>query len=139
MYEQHSELLLTRSEFVKRVLKHALVSGGILLASLGVGVLGYHCFEGIPWLDSLLNASMILGGMGPVDTLRSTGGKLFASFYALFSGVLFLGAAGILFAPIVHRLLHQFHLDVEEGDQTTPEEPKSAPVSGHSTGLDKGR
>jgi hypothetical protein len=81
--------------------------------SLGLGVLGYHLTEGLSWLDSLLNASMILGGMGPVDVLHTPAGKLFASFYALFSGAVFLGMAGIVVAPIAHRLLHRLHL--EEG------------------------
>ena len=115
MYEHRSNVMLTRAQFSRRLLQHALIASGILAASLGLGVLGYHGFEGLPWLDALLNASMILGGMGPVDPLKSTGGKLFASFYALFSGVIFLGAAGIFFAPIVHRVLHQFHLDTGEG------------------------
>src|SRR5207247_6128923 len=90
MYEHRSELLLTRAQFFRRMFKHALAVGGVLAVSLGLGVLGYHGFEGLPWLDALLNASMILGGMGPVDPLKSTGGKLFASFYALFSGIIFL-------------------------------------------------
>jgi hypothetical protein len=73
--------------------------------------------EGLPWIDSLLNASMILGGMGPVNPLASTAGKLFASFYALFSGILFLVIASILMAPVVHRFLHKLHLNVEEDEQ----------------------
>src|SRR5436305_10547848 len=110
MYEHRSDVLLARAQFSRRLFQHALIACGILAVSLGLGVLGYHGFEGLPWLDALLNASMILGGMGPVDPLKSTGGKLFASFYALFSGIIFLGAAGLLLAPIVHRLLHQLHL-----------------------------
>jgi hypothetical protein len=133
MYERRSARLLTRAQFLERVAKHALVAAAVLAASLGLGVLGYHCFEGIPWLDALLNVSMILGGMGPVDTLRSTGGKLFASFYALFSGVIFLAAAWILFAPIVHRLLHQFHLDVADTDRSAQIEPDSSPVRAQGT------
>ena len=81
--------------------------------ALGIGVLGYHHFAGLPWIDSLLNASMILTGMGPIDPMRSDAAKLFASLYALFSGVVFLTAVALLLSPIFHRLLHHFHLDDE--------------------------
>jgi hypothetical protein len=126
MYERRADLLLSRAKFLRRLSKHALFATGLLAASLGIGVLGYRSFEGMPWLDALLNASMILGGMGPVDPLKSTNAKLFASFYALFSGVIFLGASGILLAPIVHRVLHQFHLDVTESD-SRPREASRLP------------
>jgi hypothetical protein len=86
----------------------------IIAAALGVGVLGYHFLAHLPWIDSLLNASMILGGMGPVDALSSDAAKLFASFYALFSGLVFIGVAGLLMAPFAHRLLHRFHWDTED-------------------------
>lgn len=76
---------------------------------------GYHATEGLSWIDALLNASMILGGMGPVSEIRTTAGKLFASAYALFSGVLFLAVAGVLLAPLVHRMLHRLHLESGEG------------------------
>ena len=88
-----------------------MIALGVDLGSLVIGMLGYHFLEGIPWVDSLLNAAMILGGMGPVNTLHTTAGKLFASFYALYSGVVFVVVAGILFAPVVHRFLHHFHLE----------------------------
>ena len=117
MYEHHREPLLSRKLFVIRFALHCLVAVGVIATSLGIGVLGYHFLEGLPWIDSLLNASMILGGMGPVDPLASTAGKLFASFYALFSGILFLVIASILMAPIVHRFLHKLHLNVEEDEQ----------------------
>ncbi len=110
MYEHRHEPLLPRAKFLARLAGHALVAGGIVVGSLGIGVLGYHYLEGLAWVDSILNASMILGGMGPVDTLHTTGGKLFASAYALFSGMIFLVAAGVLFLPVVHRILHGFHL-----------------------------
>lgn len=73
-------------------------------------MLGYHFLEELSWIDSLLNASMILGGMGPVAPLRTAGGKIFASFYALYSGVVLLASVGILATPIFHRFLHNFHL-----------------------------
>jgi hypothetical protein len=112
-YEHRTEPLLPRREFYRRLMRHGLVALVLMASSLGLGVLGYHLTEGLSWLDSLLNASMILGGMGPVAVLRTPAGKLFASFYALFSGAVFLGMAGIVVAPIAHRLLHRLHL--EEG------------------------
>ncbi len=83
----------------------------ITAAALGIGILGYALTEGMPFLDALLNASMILGGMGPVDTLQTAAGKWFASFYALFAGMVFLVIAGVLVAPVAHRVLHWMHLD----------------------------
>jgi hypothetical protein len=87
-----------------------------VVAALAIGVIGYHGLENLRWVDSILNASMILGGMGPVTVLQTSGGKLFASGYALFSGVIFLVVAGLLFAPIFHRLLHHFHMDAEDAE-----------------------
>ena len=80
-------------------------------------MLGYHLLEGFSWIDSLLNASMILGGMGPVDQLKTDSGKIFASFYALFSGIVFLVVAGVIFAPIIHRFMHKFHIDESADDK----------------------
>ncbi|MGD0173952.1 MAG: hypothetical protein ABSC61_05895 [Anaerolineales bacterium] len=111
MYERRNEPLLPVNRFIRRMLIHGLVALAITVVALGIGVLGYHLTEGLPLLDSLLNASMILGGMGPVDTIRTDAGKLFASFCALFSGMVFLGIAGILLAPAVHRVLHWMHLE----------------------------
>lgn len=89
----------------------------MILAALGIGILGYHFVGSLGWIDSLLEASMILGGMGPVSPPRSDAAKVFASFYALFSGLMFIGIAGVIVAPIAHRILHRFHLeDVQEGD-----------------------
>jgi hypothetical protein len=118
MFEHRYDPLLSRRRFLRRQLLHAGASGLLVGAALGLGVLGYHVLEGLPWVDALLNASMILGGMGPVDSLRSEGGKLFASAYALFSGLVFLVAAGLLFAPALHRILHHFHLDLEKGGRS---------------------
>ncbi|MGH2626767.1 MAG: hypothetical protein ACRDHY_08980, partial [Anaerolineales bacterium] len=92
-YEHRSEPLLARPQFMRRLAGHGLLAFGLVAGSLGIGILGYHGFEGLSWLDSLLNASMILGGMGPVDRLHTAAGKMFASFYALFSGMVFLAAA----------------------------------------------
>ncbi len=114
MYEHRKQPLASRQVFVQRVLTNALIGAAMILIALGIGILGYHFFEGLSWIDSLLNASMILGGMGPVNALQTTAGKLFASFYALFSGVVFIAAMGVLAAPIFHRFLHHFHLADEK-------------------------
>ncbi len=114
MYEHRSEPLLSRAKFLRRVVLHALVAFGLIAISWTMGILGYHFFGNLAWIDAILNASMILGGMGPVDVLRSNAGKLFASFYALYSGIAFLVTAGIVVAPLAHRLLHRLHLEAKE-------------------------
>ena len=111
MYERRKQPLLSRAEFSKRVGRHGLVALGVLVAGLGIGILGYHFIAHLSWIDSLLNASMILGGMGPVNQLSNPGAKVFASAYALFSGLMFIGIIGVALSPIVHRMLHKFHLD----------------------------
>lgn len=113
-YERHNQPLLPKRQFLFRLLRHFGFGTGLILGSLAIGVLGYHFTENMPWLDSVLNASMILGGMGPVNTLATAAGKVFASLYALFSGVIFLVAAGVFIAPVVHRWLHKMHLDQDE-------------------------
>jgi len=110
MYEHHQQPLAKRSVFAKRLALNGIAGLLLLTFSLGMGVIGYHFLEGLSWIDSLLNASMILGGMGPVAPLQTEAGKLFASFYALYSGVVLLAGVGILAAPIFHRFLHRFHL-----------------------------
>lgn len=116
MFEHKTEKLLPRSEFVKRMLTSAAVSLGVVAVSLMLGAVGYHAFAELSWLDALLNASMILTGMGPVDPMRSAAGKLFATGYALYSGVAFLTTMAVLLAPLAHRFMHKFHLE-EERDQ----------------------
>jgi hypothetical protein len=113
MYEHHSQPLLPRRLFLRRLLKHIVAAAAFLSVGLAIGVLGYHLFEHLSWLDSLLNASMILGGMGPVSELQTRAGKVFASLYAIFSGIFFLLVAGIVIAPIFHRILHRLHLDAD--------------------------
>ncbi len=110
MYEHQTQPLLPRRLFIARLVKHFAVSFFLFFVSLGIGVLGYRIFEGFSWLDALLNASMILGGMGPVNPLSTVSGKVFASFYALFSGVIFLAGASIIIAPVAHRIIHRFQL-----------------------------
>jgi hypothetical protein len=111
VYEHKSESLLPFRKFLRRLLNHVLAGLAIIAVSLGIGIAGYHFLEGLPWIDALLNASMILGGMGPVDPLKTTAGKVFASGYALFSGVIFLVVVGIMIAPAAHRVLHRLHLE----------------------------
>lgn len=113
-YEHRSQALLSRTLFLRRIVWHALIAGSLLTAALAIGVLGYHLTERLSWVDSILNASMILGGMGPVNAIETVAGKLFASAYALFSGVAFLATVGILVAPLAHRLLHRLHLDAPD-------------------------
>ena len=110
MYEHHKEPLLPQRQFLHRVIRHGGVSALIIVLSLGIGTAGYHFFAGLRWVDSLLNASMILTGMGPVSTLTTDAAKLFASFYALYSGIVFLAATGVIFAPFLHRVLHRMHV-----------------------------
>ncbi len=116
MFEHLSAPVITRRTYIRRQARHALMAGGILLLAWAVGTSGYMLFEGMGLIDGMLNASMILGGMGPVTELHTTGGKLFASFYALFSGIGFIGAAGVLFAPAYHRFMHKFHIQLEGGE-----------------------
>ncbi len=109
MFEHVSEPLLARPLFFLRMVKGLGLVIAIAGFSLALGIIGYRTTEGMPWIDALLNASMILGGMGPVDTLKTSAGKLFASFYALYSGLFLIGIAGILLAPIIHRVMHSLH------------------------------
>jgi hypothetical protein len=114
MYEHRKERLLSPVEFIRRFFGHFLLALVILAFSLGIGVLGYHYVAQLPWIDALLNASMILTGMGPVNELHTDQAKVFAACYALFSGIMFLGVASVLVAPFAHRLLHRFHLEKGE-------------------------
>jgi|OpeIllAssembly_1097287.scaffolds.fasta_scaffold27925_3 hypothetical protein len=114
MFEHHKEPLKPRNEFISRQIQYLAFALMILLSSLGIGTVGYHVFGNLEWIDAFLNASMILAGMGPVDKLEADGGKVFSALYALLSGVAFLTFAAVLFAPLYHRFLHKFHLDIED-------------------------
>jgi hypothetical protein len=111
MYEHRSHPLLPWPKFLRRVGRHLAMALIVIGVALGVGVVGCHWLGGLGWIDSLLYASMILGGMGPVDPLKSDVAKIFASLYALFSGLAFIGIAGVMLAPFAHRLLHRVHLE----------------------------
>jgi hypothetical protein len=122
-YERRNESLLPLRAFVIRLLRHIAVAIVLLIFSLGIGVWGYALFEHMSLVDALLNASMILGGMGPVTPLQTDAGKLFASFYALYSAFILLTVAGVVFAPVAHRLLHYFHIVEGERDDNDGNAP----------------
>jgi len=113
MYEHRKERLLPHRAFLRRVAKHVAVAALVVLGSLVGGMAGYVHFEGLGWLDAFLNASMLLGGMGPIESPATPGGKLFAGIYALYAGLVFLVVASIILAPVVHRVLHRFHWDAK--------------------------
>ena len=110
-FEHFSQPMLSSFEFWLRVVKHGGMAFGVLAFSMLVGMVGYRAFAGLSWIDSFLNASMILTGMGPVNPKPSQAAKLFSGIYAIYSGVGFLTAMGLLFAPMLHRFLHKFHMD----------------------------
>ena len=124
-FERRYQPLLSRREFSSGTSAGARRPRRSVIGSLTIGVMGYHLLDGIPWIDSLLNASMILGGMGPVDTLKSNSAKLFASFYALYSGLLLISLAGLMFTPLVHRFLHKFHLELDKREEAKLEAAKA--------------
>lgn len=111
MFEHRHQKIASVSVFIKRLVGYIAIAVLLILLSLFIGIAGYHWLAGFGWIDSLLNASMILGGMGPVNLLTNTGAKVFASAYALFSGLVFIAVMGIVFSPIIHRMLHTFHID----------------------------
>ena len=110
LFERRREKLLPFRLFLWRVVRFTTLAAAIVVVSLAVGICGYHYLGGLRWIDSMLNASMILGGMGPVDTIKSNAEKIFASIYALYSGLALIAVIGILLAPVLHRVLHQFHI-----------------------------
>jgi hypothetical protein len=111
MYEHRTLPLLPRREFFRRLLRSCVVAAIALLFCLGIGMVGYHHFENLPWVDAFANAAMILSGMGPMATLQTEAGKIFAGCYALFSGLAFITIVGVVLAPVAHRFLHKFHLE----------------------------
>jgi hypothetical protein len=118
MFERHHQKLLSRKKFLFRVAKFGLISLGIIAFSLVLGMIGYHQFEGFSWIDAFLNAAMLMGGMGPVSSLQTDAGKIFAGCYALYCGLVLLIAVAIFAAPIFHRFLHYFHLENETNRST---------------------
>ena len=113
MYEHRSAPVLPRPHFIRRMLRHFLLVLLVIGGSLVIGVLGYHVFAGFAWIDSLVNAAMLLGGMGPVGEIHTTSGKLFASAYSLYAGLVLISASGIMLAPVMHRVLHKLHTEAK--------------------------
>ena len=109
MYERRHERPLPRHHFIGRLVGHFAGATAIMAASLGAGMAGYAHYESLPWRDAFLNAAMLLGGMGPVNAPQTPAGKVFAGAYALYAGLVFLVATGIVFAPVLHRIMHTFH------------------------------
>jgi hypothetical protein len=110
MYEHHRKPMLTPAQFAVRMLWHFAFAAGLVAFSLFGGMWGYHHYEGLSWLDGFVNAAMLLGGMGPVNPIATDAGKLFAGIYALYAGLIFLIVAGVLLAPVIHRIAHRVHL-----------------------------
>lgn len=114
MYEHRHQALLPHKRYIQRLTRHACGTLVLIVVTLFIGMAGYHWLEDLSWVDSYLNATMILGGMGPAAELHTTAGKLFAGTYALFAGLVFLLGIGVVLAPVLHRAMHRFHLDEKE-------------------------
>jgi hypothetical protein len=127
MFEHRTEPILPRAAFVRRVLRHIGLGVVIVLASLLVGTIGYRTAEHWSWTDATLNAAMILSGMGPVDEVQSEGGKVFATVYALYSGLVVIGLMAVVLLPFMHRLMHRFHLEVDVPDGSSRENGRTPP------------
>jgi hypothetical protein len=113
-FEHRSKPLLPRSEFIKRMIFFALLSTGSVMFSLLMGIAGYRMFENFSWVDAFVNAAMLMGGMGPVNELHTDAGKIFAGVYSMYCGLVFIIAVSFLIAPVFHRFLHKFHLEMDE-------------------------
>lgn len=120
MYEHRTHRLAPTHRFALRFLRHLLISTAIIAISLAAGIVGYEHYEQLGLRDAFLNAAMLLGGMGPIKTDLSKAGEVFAGFYALYSGLVFIVAAGVLMAPVVHRLLHTVHCDLDDSPEPRP-------------------
>ena len=116
MYERRHQPLLSTRQFAHRLLWHGLVATAVIAVALALGTAGYHLTERLPWIDALLEAAMILSGMGPLEPLHTAAGKVFAGCYALYSGLALIVIVGITFGPVVHRFLHKFHLEAHRRD-----------------------
>lgn len=116
-YESKREPLLSRGSFARRLGGNLLAAALLIGLSLLAGMAGYHHFESMPWIDAFINASMILSGMGPMGPLQTWGGKCFAGWYALYSGLALILVSGLILAPLLHRVMHRFHLDTEDDEE----------------------
>ena len=120
-FEPRHEPLLPIHAFFVRLIHSGVIAATVVIVALALGTAGFHLTERLPWLDAALNASMLLSGMGPLDHPQTVSGKVFAAAYALFSGIVFLTVAALLFAPVFHRLIHHFHLELDDSDR--PDRP----------------
>jgi hypothetical protein len=118
IYEHRRQPLLPRRRFLRRLAAHGAAVLGLIAVSLAVGTWGYHVLAEEPWLDAFVNAAMLLGGMGQVGTVTTNGGRLFAAFFALYSGLLLIAVTTIMAAPVLHRLMHRFHLEDAEVEES---------------------
>jgi hypothetical protein len=116
MYEHRSHPLLPQTQFFWRMFWHGLAGLMLLFVSLAMGMFGYWYYEDLAWRDGFLNTAMLIGGMGPVNPPQTNGGKVFAGMYALYAGLVFIVGAGVVLAPVVHRIMHKLHLD-QDGDE----------------------
>ena len=123
MFEHRSKPLLPRQQFYVRLARSVGIGLLVIVFALGFGMVGYRAFEGMSWVDAFVNAAMILSGMGPLSTLQTEGGKIFAGCYALFSGLAFVAILGIIFAPVFHRFLHRFHEEEAKRNTKLPDKP----------------
>ena len=114
MFERRTQKIAPFPVFIRRVAFSIGIAFGLSAAALAIGIVGYHWLAGLDWVDAFLDAAMILGGMGPVSTLTTSPAKIFAACYALFSGLMFIGIMGVTLSPILHRMLHHFHVDDED-------------------------
>ena len=121
-HAQHATRRALRRVLVRRLVRNGAIVAGFVLLALAIGAWGYHTFDSLPWLDAVLNAAMILTGMGPVAPISTPAAKVFATFYALFSGVFFLTMVAVLLAPALHHFLHRFHLDLKERESQRPDD-----------------
>ncbi len=114
MLEQKIDKIISNRAFIGRILIWILISTTLIAISLFAGMLGYHYFENMPWIDAFLNSAMLLGGMGEVDVIKTDGGKIFAGIYAIYCGMLMLVCGGLLFVPVFHHILHHFHASIDD-------------------------
>ncbi len=117
MYESRYQVPLSITHFLQRLLGHFLLACSLLGGSLAIGMTGYIKFEQLSWMDAFLNSAMLLGGMGPVNPPQTEAGKLFAGLYALYAGLVFIVVAGLIFTPVLHRVMHLLHWDESNQDK----------------------
>lgn len=110
-FEHRAQPVIPPHQFIIRMVHSGIIALALIAVSLFIGIAGYHILEGLNWIDAFLNASMLLGGMGPVNTPATFGGKLFAGLYALYCGLAVIVVAGVILAPVAHRILHKFHME----------------------------